>query len=339
MNTLSVILLNYNGRHHLQTFLPSVIAHSVPHEVVVVDNGSDDGSVVSIEQQFPSVKLITFDKNYGFCGGYNRAISTIQSEYVVLLNTDVEVTENWITPVLDYLLQNPQVKAAQPKILDQKEKSKFEYAGAAGGFIDALGYPFCRGRIFHTLEKDRKQYQDERDVFWAAGNCLFIHRETYLWLGGLDEDFFAHMEEIDLCWRIWKQGHRVSVCPQSTVYHLGGGTLEKSKPQKTYLNFRNGLKLLLKHEPYTQLVWKLPFRLLLDWVALLQFSMQNGLPHGLAILKAHFHFIKSFTQTLKKRGVHTVNHNAPRFKGLITWSYFIKGKRKFSDLAENQITP
>lgn len=334
MNTLSVVLLNYNGKHHLESFLPSVVDNSGPHEVVVIDNGSDDGSLTFIEKQFPSVRLIAFDKNHGFCGGYNKAIPQIQSDYVVLLNTDVEVTNGWIDPVLNHLQQNPDVKAAQPKILDHKAKNRFEYAGASGGFIDSLGYPFCRGRIFQTLEKDEGQYQDQKDVFWASGSCLFIHRETYMALGGLDEAFFAHMEEIDLCWRIWNSGQRVSVCPQSTVYHVGGGTLDKSKPKKTYLNFRNGLSLLLKNEKSSSLVWKLPIRFLLDWVAVLKFSLESGIPHGMAILKAHFDFIISFTGTLKKRSIHPVNSNAPRFKGLITWAYFIKGRRKFSNLPE-----
>lgn len=332
MNTLSIVLLNYNGKHHLSSFLPSVVSYSSSYEVVVVDNGSDDGSVDFVEQEFPSVKLIAFTENHGFCGGYNKAIPQIQSEYVVLLNTDVEVTERWIEPILNYLVQNPDVRAAQPKILDQKAKNRFEYAGASGGFIDTLGYPFCRGRIFQTLEVDHGQYQEPKEVFWASGSCLFIHRHTYTELGGLDEDFFAHMEEIDLCWRIWNRGFRVAVIPESTVFHIGGGTLDKSKPQKTYLNFRNGLSLLLKNEKRSSLFWKLPVRLLLDWVAIFKFSLESGFPHGFAILKAHLHFTISFFKTLNKRNAHSVNNEVPRFKGLITWAYFVKGRKKFSDL-------
>ncbi|MBO3697985.1 glycosyltransferase family 2 protein [Roseivirga sp. E12] len=332
MSTLSVVLLNFNGRHHLESFLPSVVKYSIPHEVVVVDNGSTDGSIEFIKTSFPQVKIIAFEKNLGFCGGYNKALQLIESEYVVLLNTDVEVTKNWIEPVLRQLQVDRNIKAAQPKILDQKAKEKFEYAGASGGYIDKLGYPFCRGRIFQTLEKDEEQYEDNRDIFWASGSCLFIHRETYVNLGGLDEDFFAHMEEIDLCWRIWSSGGRVMVVPQSKVYHVGGGTLDKSKPKKTYLNFRNGLSLLIKNERSNILIWKLPLRILLDWVALLKFSIESGPQHGLAILHAHAHVIFHIGSILKKRNTTNTNVNSPRYKGWVIWAYFIRGKKKFSDL-------
>jgi len=332
MNTLSVVLLNFNGRHHLEAFLPSVVKHSVPHEVIVVDNGSDDGSVSFVKTTYPQVKVIAFEENHGFCGGYNKALRLIDSDYVVLLNTDVEVTKNWIDPVLSQLQRNTEVKAAQPKILDQKAKEKFEYAGASGGFIDKLGYPFCRGRIFQTLERDEQQYEDNRDVFWASGSSLFIHRETYLDLGGLDEDFFAHMEEIDLCWRIWSSGGRVMVVPESKVYHVGGGTLDKSKPRKTYLNFRNGLSLLIKNERSSVLIWKLPLRIVLDWVALLKFSLESGPQHGLAIFKAHAHVVFNIGSILKKRNPAKGPILSPRYQGWVIWSYFIRGKKRFSDL-------
>ncbi len=332
MGLLSVVLLNFNGRHYLEAFLPSVIKYSTPHEVVVVDNGSTDGSAAFVKSNHPEVTTIEFQENHGFCGGYNKSINQIDAEYVVLLNTDVEVTENWIDPILSRLQADKGIKAAQPKILDQKSKNTFEYAGASGGFIDTLAYPFCRGRIFQTLEEDSHQYELVKDIFWASGSCLFIHRETYIKLGGLDEDFFAHMEEIDLCWRIWNSGDRVIVVPESKVYHVGGGTLDKTKPRKTYLNFRNGLSLLIKNEPSLKLAWKLPLRILLDWVALLKFSLESGPQHGIAILKAHLYILSHLRSILGKRNGSNTNPLSPRYKGWIIWSYFMRGKKKFSDL-------
>mgnify|MGYP001128753636 CR=1 FL=1 len=332
MKKLSVVLLNFNGQHHLENFLPSVTNYSKPYEVVLVDNGSTDGSVQFVKEKFPSVTCITFDENHGFSGGYNKALALIDSEYVVLLNTDVEVTKNWIPPVLERLESDDQIKAAQPKILDHKAKDYFEYAGASGGFIDSLGYPFCRGRIFQTLEQDNGQYNDSTDIFWASGSCLFVHRQTYLDLGGLDVDFFAHMEEIDLCWRIWKAKGRIVVSPESTVYHVGGGTLDKSKPRKTYLNFRNGLSLLLKNEDASKLLWKFPLRIALDWIALVKFSLESGPKHRLAIFKAHLYILQHFRSTIKKRSSILNHSQIPRFKGWVIWSYFVSGHKKLSQL-------
>lgn len=333
MEKISIVLLNYNGRMHLETYLPSIVKHSGPHKIYLVDNGSTDDSLNFLKENFPQVEIISFEENYGFCGGYNRAIQLIESEYTVLLNTDVEVTANWIDSILKIFESDSAIRAIQPKILSHREKEQFEYAGAAGGFLDIMGYPFCRGRIFETLEKDEGQYNDARDIFWASGSCLFIHRATYLALGGLDEDFFAHMEEIDLCWKIWNAGFRVHYCPQSTVYHLGGGTLDKSKPKKTYLNFRNGLSLILKNEKAAALYWKLPLRLALDWVALIKFSLQSGPQHGLAILHAHLSTLFKLPETLRKRSrINRKNENIPYYKGFITWQYFVKGKQRFRDL-------
>lgn len=333
MEKLSIVLLNFNGRNHLETFLPSVVEHSQPHAVYVVDNGSTDSSVSYVKETFPQVKLICFNENHGFCDGYNKALPLIQSEYVVLLNTDVEVTANWTAPLLEAVEKDKNVKAVQPKILDYKKKSHFEYAGAAGGFIDVMGYPFCRGRIFETLETDNNQYNNSVDIFWASGSCLFIHRQTYLDLGGLDSDFFAHMEEIDLCWRIWNSGSKVAFSPDSTVYHLGGGTLNKAKPKKTYLNFRNGLSLIIKNERTSELMWKLPFRILLDWTALLKFSLQSGPQHGLAILHAHWSTLICLPKTWRKRiRNRQQSANIPTYKGFIAWQYFVKGKKTFDKL-------
>lgn len=331
MKELSVAILNYNGRHHLEKYLPTVVEFSSPYEIILIDNGSDDQSVNYVKSNYPSVKLIHFEANLGFCGGYNKAMQLIDSEYVVLLNTDVRVTENWITPVLNYLKANPEIKAAQPKIMDDKNPEYFEYAGAAGGFLDSLGYPLCRGRIFETIEKDEGQYNDNIEVSWASGSCLFIDRSIYNALGGLDERYFAHMEEIDLCWRIWNSGHKVGYCSESKVFHLGGGTLSKSQPKKTYLNFRNGLSLLLKNEKRRNLSWKLPLRIVLDWAAILKFSTQSGPQHGLAIIHAHIDFMREFGNTLRLRS-QPKGTNRPSFKGLITWRYFVLGKRRFSEL-------
>ncbi len=331
MQTLSVVLLNFNGKEYLEKFLPNVIEYSHPYEVVVVDNGSTDESVEMVRSHFPSVRLIEFKQNHGFCGGYNEAIPLINSEYIVLLNTDVEVTHNWIDPVYTFLKENKEYKAAQPKILDQKNKSHFEYAGAAGGFIDHLGYPFCRGRIFQRIEEDHGQYDHSRDVFWASGSCLFIERETYLELGGLDKEFFAHMEEIDLCWRIWNKGNKVAAIPSSTVYHVGGGTLKRANPRKTYLNFRNGLSLLIKNESKRSLLWKIPIRIVLDWVAVAKFSLESGPQHGLAILRAHWYNTIHFNAVWKRR-IKVNNIELPRYYRSIAWEYFVRRKKTFEKL-------
>ena len=328
MQPLSVVLLNFNGKVYLERFLPGVVQYSHPYEVVLVDNGSTDDSAGFVKTNFPTVKLIEFKQNHGFCGGYNKAVPFIDSEYMVLLNTDVEVTENWIEPVFQFLRANKDYKAAQPKILDQKDKSKFEYAGAAGGFIDHLGYPFCRGRIFQSIEEDHGQYDEIRDVFWASGSCLFVKREAYLSLGGLDHEFFAHMEEIDLCWRIWNSGHKVAAVPESKVYHVGGGTLKKANPRKTYLNFRNGLSILIKNERKSSLLWKLPLRIILDYSAVLKFTLESGPKHGFAILRAHWYNTVNFKSVWKRRVI-VSKHSSPRYYRSIAWEYFVRRNKTF----------
>lgn len=333
MNKLSVVILNYNGRDFLKQFLPDVVKHSLPHEVIVVDNASTDDSVDFLTSHHPEVKLMRFDQNFGFSGGYNEAIRLIESEYIVLLNSDVEVTAGWIPPILNILESDPNLAAAQPKIMDFKKKTHFEYAGGAGGYLDTLAFPFCRGRVFHTIEEDKGQYDDSRDVFWASGSCLFVRRDAYLEAGGLDEDFFAHMEEIDLCWRLWNLGYRVAMSHKSTIYHVGGGTLDKSHPRKTYLNFRNGLSLMLKNERSSQLLWKLPVRMLLDWLAAVHFSSHSGLKHGAAIIRAHWHFTLSFATNYKKRkDIVRKNTKSPRHQGLIIWQYFALGKKRYNEI-------
>jgi len=334
MNKVAIAILNFNGENYLRKFLPSVISKSTGHEVIVIDNASSDYSRELLKTEFPTVRTIHLDQNLGFSGGYNEGIKQIDAEFVVLLNSDIEVTSNWLAPIIAYMEHEPTIAACQPKVLDYNKKSHFEYAGASGGFIDFLGYPFCRGRLFQSLEEDKGQYNDSRDVFWATGACLIVRKEAYQQVGGLEEDFFAHMEEIDLCWRFWNNGYRVSVCPEGVVYHVGGGTLAKAHPRKTYLNFRNGLSLLLKNESNYHLLWKIPLRFILDWIAALQFSIESGPAHGLAILKSHLHFLIGARRMYSKRKKITPSRHIPtKYKGSIIWEYYINKKTRYADLS------
>ncbi|MCB0509691.1 MAG: glycosyltransferase family 2 protein, partial [Bacteroidetes bacterium] len=254
MKRVAIVILNWNGKHWLEKFLASVLTYSDPSfcDVIVADNASTDNSLEFLKENFPDVQTIVFEKNHGFTGGYNRALKSLEHEYFVLLNSDIEVSKNWIEPIIRLMDGDKLIAACQPKILDYNKRDYFEYAGASGGYIDFLGYPFCRGRIFDALEKDEGQYDDAKRVFWASGACLFVRSEVYKKLGGLDEYFFAHMEEIDLCWRMQNEGYHVWVEPLSKVYHVGGGTLQSDSPKKTYLNFRNNLFLILKNYDF----WK-----------------------------------------------------------------------------------
>ncbi|MFT6210319.1 MAG: GT2 family glycosyltransferase, partial [Bacteroidia bacterium] len=250
---IAVVILNWNGKSFLEKFLPSVISNSQGATIYVADNASSDRSLEFVEKNFPTVIRIDNGNNFGFAGGYNKALEDLNEEFFVLLNSDVEITPNWLQPVIALFDSDQQVAAIQPKILSYHDKTSFEYAGAAGGFIDKNGYPFCRGRIFESLETDNGQYDAVQEVFWATGACMFVRSKVYRELGGLDDDFFAHMEEIDLCWRTKRAGHKIMVQPKSIVYHVGGGTLPKSNPFKTFLNFRNGLELLAKNLPKNRL--------------------------------------------------------------------------------------
>ncbi|MEM7107370.1 MAG: glycosyltransferase family 2 protein [Bacteroidota bacterium] len=339
MSKLSVVILNYNGIDYLKKFLPSVIEHSAPHEVVVADNCSTDNSVDFLKTNFPSVRIVCNTKNQGYSQGYNEALEQVESDYYVLLNSDVEVTENWITPILHQLDKNPQVAAVQPKILDFNNRLKFEYAGAGGGMIDTLGYPFCRGRLFQTLEEDKGQYDDITQIFWASGACLFIRATVYKESGGLDPDFFAHMEEIDMCWRINAMGYKVMYNGLSCVYHVGGGTLERTNPKKTYLNFRNGLSLLYKNYAFSQLVFKLPLRIVLDVIAAMKFMLFDGFQNGIAVFKAHIHFLFDLPVNFKKRQLaKKLFRPVPIviiYGHSLVWDYYVRGIRKFSELKFN----
>ncbi len=326
----AVVILNFNGEKFLREFLPVVIQYTGNAKIVVADNASTDLSVDVVKQKFPTVELIQLSNNYGFCGGYNRALKQVEAEYYVLLNSDVEVTAGWLEPLIALLDKNPDIAAVQPKILAYNDKSKFEYAGAAGGFIDSLGYPFCRGRVFDETEKDSGQYNDTREVFWATGACLVIRSKIYHELKGLDEDFFAHMEEIDLCWKIQRAGHKVFYCGTSAVYHVGAGTLSKSNPRKTYYNFRNGLSLVYKHWSTGNLIWKLPVRILLDYLAAFKFLLSGKGGDARAVVRAHYHFIKKFGKNRSKRNAlkpfpFTTNNIYP---GMIIWDHFIRKKNK-----------
>jgi GT2 family glycosyltransferase len=332
---VAVVILNWNGKSFLEKFLPSVISNSIGANIYVADNASSDGSLDYLKENYPTIKLIDNDENLGFAGGYNKALEKLDEEFFVLLNSDVEVTPSWLEPIVQLFESDSNVAACQPKILSYHDKSSFEYAGAAGGFIDKFGYPFCRGRMFDTLEKDNGQYDSVEEIFWATGACLFIRSKVYKELGGLDADFFAHMEEIDLCWRIKRAGYSIKVQPASVVYHVGGGTLSKSNPFKTFLNFRNGLELLAKNLPKNQLVPKLFIRMTLDGVAAFKFLLSGQGKDFLAVIHAHFGFYGRLRKTLGKRTGNYVSVKG-QYSGNIVLDYFLKGRKKFSDLPSDK---
>lgn len=334
MKKTAVVILNWNGADLLRRFLPSVIQHSRNEaEIWVADNASTDESVKITEAEFPEVNLLRLDKNYGFAGGYNRALKEINADYYVLLNSDVEVTPGWLTPILSQFDTQPDLGASQPLIRAWHHKDSFEYAGAAGGYMDYLGYPFCRGRIFDTLEFDEGQYNTSVEIFWATGAAFFVRSDVYHACGGLDDEFFAHMEEIDLCWRMKNRGWKITCEPQSIVYHVGGGTLNQGSPRKTFLNFRNNLNLLLKNLPGSKLIPVLFLRMVLDGVAAFSFLFQNkGHLHFLAVLKAHLHFYGGFASHFKKRKQVKPQPVSQIYQRSILWDYHLKKRKKFSQL-------
>jgi len=334
LNKVAIVILNWNGKSFLQQFLPSVIKYSGDAQIFVADNASSDDSIECLQANFPKVKIIQLDKNYGFTGGYNKALKQISSTYYVLLNSDVEVTENWLTPMFSLLEKDNQIAACQPKIKDWNKQTAdiYEYAGAAGGFIDKLGFPFCRGRVFDTLEKDSGQYDEEVEIFWASGACLFIRAEVYQNTGGLDEFFFAHMEEIDLCWRIKNQGYKIMFTPHSTVYHIGGGTLDKIKPYKTFLNFRNSLLTLHKNLPKNKVFFVVLKRLFMDVAAGFKFIIDGKPTHTLAIIKAHFSFYGAIKQNKTKRLTAINSNMIGLINKSIVFEYYIKKKSTFTEI-------
>lgn len=330
--TVAVAILNWNGLPLLQQFLPSVLAYSGPHaHTVVIDNGSTDGSVAWLQQQHPSVQVIVHGRNLGFSKGYNEAMTQLRQPWVVLLNSDVEVGPGWLDTLLAFAKENPHVAAMQPKVLDLKKPTHLEYAGAAGGYVDWLGYPFCRGRIFTTCEEDLGQYDQPAPVLWASGACLMVQRCAYLEYGGLDEDFFAHMEEIDLCWRLNNAGMTVWAVPAAKVWHVGGASLQTANPKKTFLNFRNNLLMLLKNAPNPAGVIFL--RLLLDGLAGVQFLTQGKWKHCWAIIRAHFAFYALLPRFLRKRKLlGSINQHRCIMPHSVVWAYFAQNKKHFNQL-------
>lgn len=331
MSKVAIVILNYNGKAFLEKFLPGVLAHSGDHEVWIADNASSDHSMDWIAQQQWPVKTLLFDTNEGYAGGYNKALSQIKADYYVLLNSDIEVTDNWIDPVVSLMESDPMIAACQPKICAYDLPTHFEYAGAAGGFMDYLGYPFCRGRIFDTREEDQGQYDDVKDVFWATGACLFVRAEVFHRFGGFDEAFFAHMEEIDLCWRMKRAGYRIMYCGRSTVYHVGGGTLHKSNPQKTFLNYRNNLIMLYKNLSGKER-WKVILaRLFLDGLSSARYVASGAFPDVLAIVRAHF----AFYYAALRRQIKTDNQHTTKvglYGRSVVWEYFALGRHTFDTL-------
>jgi hypothetical protein len=331
---ISIVILNWNGKTWLEKFLPILLSRANNANIFIIDNASSDNSVDYIKNNFPSIKLILNKFNEGFAKGYNDALKQIDSKYYVLLNSDIEVGDNWLAPIIDLMESNSSIAACQPKILDFNDRLKFEYAGASGGFIDNLGYPFCRGRIFKRSEIDNGQYNDSIEIFWATGACLFL-RASYFWeVGGFDDDFFAHQEEIDLCWRLKNKGYKIMVEPKSFVYHVGGATLDSASPFKTYLNFRNNHYMLFKNLPLAKLFIVTPTRLILDGLAALSFIKQdNGIQHFLAIAKAHFSFYFNLPKLILKRI--KINQKSIMF-GYVNYSilYLNKVKKiiKYSDI-------
>ena len=336
MKQTAVVILNYNGAGMLRRFLPSVIEYSPEASIYVADNGSSDESCDVVRNEFPAVKLMVLDHNYGFAEGYNRALAQVDEEYAVLLNSDVEVTRGWLSPMTQFLDSNPEVTACQPKLLSFKQKDFFEYAGAAGGFIDKWGYTFCRGRIFNTVERDSGQYDDTTDVFWATGAALMIRNEVYKNNGGLDGRFFAHMEEIDLCWRLRSRGYRIACVPQSHVYHVGGATLKKENPQKTYLNFRNNLLMIYKNAPDCQLKKIMLFRKVFDNVAALKFLASDDYAAFKAVRKARRDFKAMRSGYDKARAENmklAVTTRIPEvLKSSILYKYYLGFKHTYSSL-------
>lgn len=334
----AIVILNWNGKKMLWQYLPTVVKYSKEEaEVWVADNASSDGSMEMLKMKFPNVKTIQLDKNYGFAEGYNKALSQIKADYYVLLNSDVEVTHHWLTPIIEFMDAHEDVAACQPKLLSEFDKDSFEYAGASGGFLDKYGYPFCRGRIFDTVERDDGQYDYAMDVLWATGACLFIRSKDYWEVGGLDGRFFAHCEEIDLCWRLRQRGKRIVCYPESEVYHVGGGTLPKGNPMKTFLNFRNNLTMLYKNLPDDELRPVMRMRFLLDWLAAIEMLfLKHNFAEARAVIRGRHAFTKwkhDFDKDREKIAASRRLNPVPERKTFsILWRYYVNGQKKFKDL-------
>ena len=333
--SVAVVILNWNGRELLKTFLPQVLQSKYPNlKIVVGDNGSTDDSVEFVKREFPTVEVIENRLNLGFAGGYNEVLLQVDADYFVLLNSDVSVPENWIQPVIDLMESDDLIAAAQPKIKWYQDQQQFEYAGAAGGFMDRFGFPFCRGRIFNVIETDHGQYDDTCEIFWASGAALFVKKRCWFEVSGLDADFFAHMEEIDICWRLKNLGYKIMYCHEAEVYHVGGATLNTENPHKTFLNFRNNLYILQKNLPANELVSLIFCRIWIDFVAWIHFLLTGKPKFAWAVSRAHFEFFRNLTKTSRKRK----DKQMPfiELKGVyhssVVWAFFVSGYRKFSQL-------
>lgn len=344
MDRLALVILNYNGQKFLQQFLPSVIEHADGFPVYVADNASTDDSVLFLKAHFPSVRVIKLPHNAGYAGGYNQALDRLRREfggatYYALINSDIEPTPHWIAPMLRLMDANPRIAACQPKIRDYNRRDQFEHAGAAGGFIDYLGYVFCRGRVFATFETDHGQYNDNRRVFWATGACLLVRAEVFHRSEGFDAHFFAHMEEIDWCWRIQRLGYEAWTCGESVVYHVGGGTLSKVNPHKTYLNYRNSLYMLYKNLPSRGLWLKLLLRLVLDGMSSVLFLKQGQFADIWAIIRAHFAFyghLPTLRRQRRRLSPQQQLSELPVFQRSIAWAYFFEGRKTYSAMNDER---
>lgn len=336
----AVVLLSYNSLPLVKDFLPKIIATTPLSKYVViyvVDNASTDGTFDFVSDNFPEVKLIKFEQNQGFTGGYLKSLSQIEAVNYVLISSDIEVTENWFQPAIDLLNSADDIAAVQPKIMSFDRRNEFEYAGAAGGYMDAFGYPFCRGRLINVLEEDQGQYNDIAEIFWASGACLFIKSKAWKEAQGFDKDFFAHMEEIDMCWRLKGMGYRIMFQPQSVIYHMGGFVIKYGSPQKIFRNHRNNLLMLIKNLPQSELIWKIPVRLLLDHVAAWSMLFEKNPEGAKQVFRAHFDILKNLSYWLKKRKLTQETkkniNNRGIYHGSLIWQFFAKGRKRFSDLA------
>lgn len=332
---VAIVILNWNGRRYLEQFLPSVLASTYKdYTLIIADNASTDDSVIFLQKNYPSVGIIQLTQNFGFAKGYNEALKQVDAEYYVLLNSDVEVEPGWIEPIMQLMESDRTIAACQPKILMHTDKSRFEYAGAAGGWIDSFGYPFARGRVFDYCEKDEGQYDNTQSVFWASGAAMFVRSALYQQLGGLDNYFFAHQEEIDLCWRLQLAGYKIMACPASVVYHVGGGTMPKGNERKIFLNFRNNLIMLSKNLPLSAALWKIPFRILLDIISAYKSLFSGNVIYFKAVAKAHAGFIK-WRLFYRNKSNYSGNRKAKLtgwYAHSIIWDHFIKGKKTFKEI-------
>ncbi len=339
-NKVAVVILNWNGKFFLEKFLPKVISCSQNTQIIVADNCSTDDSIEFVSTQYPNIQIIKNPSNNGFAKGYNQALKQIEAEYYILLNSDVEVTENWISPIIQLMEKDKDIAACQPKILDYNSPHQFEYAGACGGFIDKYAYPFCRGRIFNVIEEDKHQYDEITEVFWATGACMFVKAEAFWQVNGFDDDYFAHMEEIDLCWRLKRKGLKLFCIPQSQVFHVGGGTLHKSNPRKTYLNFRNNLMMLYKNLPPQKMLPVLISRIMLDKLAGISFFFSGNVKDTIAVYKAYFYILKNYKRLRKQRNNSGIPFREVSniYKRSLVSAYYLKKQHQFSELDPTQFT-